>query len=243
MVDTTYARVSAGDARIYAQDLDAAAWRSLQVSYQVGQLLMPCCDAPAIPKTSPLGLQFFAHASGACASSPESQWHQAAKEAVAAAAKLLGYRAVIEHPGADGWRADVWIDVPGRPVAVELQHSYQHLRDYLRRQQRYAGAGVACMWLVLHKPYLTLTNACFRHRWKEELNRPKSWPEDQGVLLRDLPAFTLRLDNGGTVHGPDMHAVLPVALQGFCEGRYQWVNGRWLLDGIPIKYPLKPAPL
>lgn len=240
MVDTTYARAALGEDRIYAQDLDAGAWRTLQTSYVVGQLLMPCCDAPAIPKVSPLGLQFFAHASGACGSSPESQWHQASKEAVAAAAKSLGYRAIIEHPGSDGWRADVWIDVPGRPVALELQHSYQHLRDYHKRQLRYAASGVNCFWLVMDKPYATLTNACMKHRWREELGRPKSWPASQGILLSNLPAFTLRLENGASVHGPDMHLPLLDAVRGFCEDRYIWRDGRWLLDGTPIPYPQAP---
>ena len=164
VLDTTYARAALSEDRIYAQDLDAVAWRTLQTSYVVGELLMPCCDAPAIPKTSTLGLQFFAHASGACGSSPESPWHQASKEAVAAAAKSLGYR----------------------------------------------------------------------------LGRPKSWPTTQGILLSNLPAFTLRLENGASVHGPDMHVPLLDAIRGFCEDRYIWRDGRWLLDGTPIPYPRAP---
>ncbi|MCO7568341.1 hypothetical protein NJI34_44840, partial [Pseudomonas sp. S 311-6] len=30
-----------------------AQWMQLQVSYQMGELLMPCCPAPAVPKLSP----------------------------------------------------------------------------------------------------------------------------------------------------------------------------------------------
>lgn len=37
-------------------------WLALQVNYQVGELLMLCCSAPAIPKISPNGYPFFAHA-------------------------------------------------------------------------------------------------------------------------------------------------------------------------------------
>jgi len=39
----------------------------------MGELLMPCCKGAAVPKVSPNGLQHFAHASGVCSESEESQ--------------------------------------------------------------------------------------------------------------------------------------------------------------------------
>ena len=157
MHDTSYARYAADpELRLQAYMLNSEEWRRLQTSYQVGELLMPCCEASAIPKTSPYGLQFFAHASGQCSSSPEGLWHLAGKEAVAKAAREMGIPAFIEHSSTHGWRSDVWLMIDGSPVAVEIQHSYQHLREYRRRQARYTEQGVRCLWLVMHKPYMTL---------------------------------------------------------------------------------------
>lgn len=239
MLDTTYARLASnGDVRIYADELNAIAWRNLQETYQVGQLLMPCCPAPAIPKTSPLGLQFFAHASGQCGSSPEGIWHQQAKETVAQAARALGYRAVIEHPSPDGWRADVWIDAPGRPVAIELQHSYLHLRDYLRRQERYKVSGVACLWLVMVGPCRTLNLATYRVRAKEIGGR---LPEAEGASLKTLPAALLSLDGTPMVHGRDLHSPVGDVLAAFCSDRLIWLQGRWLIDGKPQSPPWAPV--
>lgn len=61
-----------------------------------GMFELPC-DAAAVPKTSPLGLQLFARAAGKCAGAPESISHQSAKEAVAEAASQLGLDAIIER--------------------------------------------------------------------------------------------------------------------------------------------------
>lgn len=74
-MDTSYARKATSQEALRATDLSSAEWMRLQEGYRLGEFLMPCCDAPAVPKTSPLGLQFFAHAAGQCGGAPESIWH------------------------------------------------------------------------------------------------------------------------------------------------------------------------
>ena len=43
--------------------MSQAQWLGLQRNYHVGDLLMPCCNAPAVPKISANGHPFFAHLS------------------------------------------------------------------------------------------------------------------------------------------------------------------------------------
>lgn len=232
MLDTSYARYAADpELRLQAHVLNAEEWRRLQTSYQVGDLLMPCCEAAAIPKTSPYGLQFFAHASGQCSSSPEGLWHLAGKEAVAKTAREMGIPAHIEHSSPHGWRSDVWLAINGSPIAVEIQHSYQHLRDYRRRQARYNEQGVRCLWLLMQKPYMTLLKSARTLRWREEFDRG-NWPIGEGAMLRDVPVGRLNLqhEQPPVVSGPRLGAPLHEVLQAFIENRFIWNRGAWVVD-------------
>ncbi|KZC39897.1 hypothetical protein RHOFW510R12_01235 [Rhodanobacter sp. FW510-R12] len=210
--------------------LDPVAWRALQVTYRVGELEMPCCRAPAVPKTSPNGFPFFAHLAGACQTSPESQWHLAGKQAVRDAARALGYQVALERasaPGAPRWRADLWVESGGGPFVVELQRSYQHLRDYVERQRRYADAGLPCLWLLMKPRYLTLSKAMAKHRMREEFAGQKRWPEDQAVWIAGLPVACLELQGTPMVVGPQLRTSLPDVLSAFACGDFRWSNGRW----------------
>lgn len=232
MHDTSYARYAADpDVRLQSHALNAEEWRRLQTSYKVGELLMPCCEAAAIPKTSPYGLQFFAHAGGQCSSSPEGLWHLTGKETVAKTAREMGIPAFIEHSSTHGWRSDVWLMIDGAPVAVEIQHSYQHLRDYRFRQARYAEQGVRCLWLVMSKPYLTLLKSAGTQRWIEDFGRGK-WPEGESQCLRDVPVGMLNLDQeqNPRVAGPRLGSSLHDVLQAFIENRFVWSKGAWVID-------------
>lgn len=213
--------------------LDADTWRALQTSYRVGELEMPCCRAPAVPKTSPNGLPFFAHLAGACQTSPESEWHLQGKQAVRDAARALGYRADLERcsaPGDPRWRADLWIDPGGAPFVVELQRSYQHLRDYVARQQRYRDAGLRCLWLLMQPRYHTLIGAMVKHRQRHDFPGQRHWPTDQGACISDVPVGSLDLETTPTVMGPQLHAPLSAVLSAFATDRFRWRDGRWLTD-------------
>lgn len=135
-------------------------WEQLKQSAQLGDFMMPCCKAPAVLKTSINGLPFFAHLSDECATAPETQWHKAGKAAILAALDGMGIVGNEEvpgtSPGGDRWEADVLFSAAGRTIVIELQRSYQHLRDFIRRQERYTASGVECYWLVRHETFLTL---------------------------------------------------------------------------------------
>lgn len=81
----------------------------------------------------------------------------------------------ISNPNKSVWRA-----------AIELQRSYQHLRDYLRRQERYARDGVQCFWLVREAVYSALANSIAQRRLKGEFGG-KVPPDGFYPALRELP--------------------------------------------------------
>ena len=206
-------------------------WRILQQTYRVGDLVMPCCHDAAIPKCSSNGTHFFAHAGGECTSAPESRWHVQAKEFVRDTARELGYRAQLEVPGGGNipnrWCSDVWITTSANAVAVEVQHSYQHLRDYVRRQERYATAGVRCLWLVIEPHYGTLLKAMGKRRFQEFGRR---WPDGQDGCIRHLPVGMLALEPTPHVRGPRLQVDLASVLDAFLTDRFRWENGAWLVD-------------
>lgn len=150
---------------------------------------MPCCASRAVLKTSMNGVQFFAHYSDECATAPETVWHIEAKDLVFGALKLFGLdprSEVSGGAGKDRWRADVYVEMGERKIAIELQRSYQHLRDFARRQERYARWGVECYWLVRLEVGRTLGKAIMTKRWKEEFDR-KLPPH--GHMINTWPMF------------------------------------------------------
>ena len=71
---------------IHAYNLSPKEWIQLKEERKKLKLTMPCCDNKAIPKTSNLGTQFFAHSRrGGCTSKPESKEHLLAKTIIAKA--------------------------------------------------------------------------------------------------------------------------------------------------------------
>jgi hypothetical protein len=136
-----------GEAEIDAHSLTEQEWVALKSTYVVGEYTMPCCSARAVPKTSPNGLQFFAHYSGECATAPETIWHRESKSILTTVLRRMGI--TCEEEGYDAvagrkWMADVYFEANGRKIAIEIQRSYQHLDDFLRRQRRYEESGVEC---------------------------------------------------------------------------------------------------
>ncbi|GIC09444.1 TPA: competence protein CoiA family protein [Vibrio vulnificus] len=185
---------------IHTDEFDEQSWLTLKDSYQLGDLIMPCCNTPAIPKTSPNFKKFFAHHSDECATSPESIWHINAKEQIMLALKVLGFSPILEKTGnsdSGSWQADVYFETSNRKVAIEIQHSYQHLRDYLKRQSRYREANVECFW-VLYKPrYLTLVKSISKYRIKNEFGG--TFPA-AGLFpcLPELPIVVLDIESDAT---------------------------------------------
>ena len=107
---------------------------------------------------------------------------------IVGALNLYGVNPRLEVSGGSGkdrWKADVYFEVGDRKIAIELQLSFQHLRDFVRRQERYERYGVECYWLVRDEVAKPLGKSILRKRWNEEFNR--TMPHDSFFV--NLPTF------------------------------------------------------
>lgn len=212
----------------------AESWEELKCFHKVGDLTMPCCSSPAIPKTSINGLQFFAHHSDECASAPETAWHREAKFLVSSALANIGIECKHEVRGGGkgaSWIADTLFYAGGRTISIELQRSYQHLRDYIRRQERYANSGVECYWLTSVPNFFTLVKATTRLRMKREFGG-KLPASGMFPLLGELPISALQTGDSPRIVGAKLNP-LDVAdwLNAIVENRYVYDDGAWIVVG------------
>ncbi|MET2523263.1 competence protein CoiA [Ralstonia pseudosolanacearum] len=211
-------------------------WFELQRVYRIGDLVMPCCLSPAIPKLSANGHPFFAHASGVCSISEESQWHLAAKILVRSMLEDLGCRASVEEPGAGKagcWKADVWGERGSVKLAVEIQRSYQSLRDYRDRQERYRVAGVSALWLMREDRYKTLTKSMSKERLRVEFGGKFPPSGHFGPCLADVPIARLELEPQPRVTGAGFFSAnIPQLLEAALTGRFLCIDGLWCIDNL-----------
>lgn len=176
---------------IYASDFSDDDWMSLKNEYVLGEFIMPCCLSPAIPKTSPNFTKFFSHKHNECSTNPETIWHREVKEQFYLALISLGIAPRLEFCNPvkpSEWRADIYFEINDRKICIEIQHSYQHLRTYLKRQERYKKYGIECYWLVYPEQYGTLTMSIARKRLRYEFNN--NCPDNMNLgSLSTLPAL------------------------------------------------------
>ncbi|MBE8232242.1 MAG: hypothetical protein HAW67_00805 [Endozoicomonadaceae bacterium] len=137
---------------IHAFELAHEEWMHIKSTHKHINLLMPCCSRKAIPKTSRLGTQYFAHAKkGNCISAPETKEHIYLKSLVANAAKRSGWDVITEYSGVtpDGekWIADVFCFKGNAKIVFEIQWSHQGIEEYQRRAKKYAESGIRSAWL------------------------------------------------------------------------------------------------
>jgi hypothetical protein len=139
------------DQRVEAWRLDRASWISFKSTYRTDGVTMVCGE-PGYPKTSPNGLQFFAHKSAGCTKHEggrESPEHLQTKALVAAAAERHGFEAIVEAPATDrSFIIDVLLVRGDRRIAVEAQWSKQSDAEFARRTARYEATGLEVLWLV-----------------------------------------------------------------------------------------------
>jgi competence protein CoiA len=138
---------------IQAFDFSPEEWAALKASSRVHRLVMPCCGADVVLKTSRRGTQFFAHKKqGECTSAPESEQHLRLKALVVKLIRKHGWTAATEvdgkTPSGEPWVADVLATKGTRRVAVEIQWSSQTDEKSLYRQQRYHESDVRGLWLM-----------------------------------------------------------------------------------------------
>jgi competence protein CoiA len=142
---------------IFPESFSDSDWQSLKESYRVGDFITPCCRTPAIPKTSINFVRFFSHYSDGCASSPESLWHLSSKDHIARELASMGISAVLERPAggaAAKLKSNVYFEANQRRIAVEVQHSYQHLSDYIKRQEKYSAVNRRSTLTLRRRPIL-----------------------------------------------------------------------------------------
>lgn len=209
-------------------------WEALKQHAQLGDFMMPCCQAPAVLKTSINSLQFFAHLSDECSTAPETVWHKSGKVAVLAALNGIGIEASEEVAGQSPrgftWKADVLFSFQGRTIAIELQRSYQHLRDYIRRQERYTESNVECYWLTRREQFVTLGKATSRLLLKRNYGNVFP-PEGIGTgSLPELPVSMLDIENQQQIlFGGMKYATVHAWLTGILNGTFQYREGTWNL--------------
>jgi hypothetical protein len=217
-----------------AATISTSEWETLKQHAQLGDFVMPCCRAPAVLKTSINGLPFFAHLSDECATAPETVWHKSGKASVLAALGALGIEGCEEvagqSPTGSSWKADVLFSFQNRTIAIELQRSYQHLRDFIRRQERYSESDVECYWLTRREQFITLGRATSRLLLKREYNNVFP-PGGIGTgSLPELPVSMLDTENEHLVQfGGMKSATVPTWLAGILDGTYQYRGGSWNL--------------
>jgi competence protein CoiA len=224
----TIALLSGGQ-EIDAQAVPPSQWEAIQLASTPGVYKMACCGANAALKTSPNGLQFFAHFGGQCGTAPETAWHLQSKAAVLAALRTLGLEGRAEVSGnskAARWEADVLFKAGARRVAIELQRSPQTLKQFLRRQARYEEGGVECYWLVPRSVFLPVLKAGAKLKWTREWNRVI--PERGAGFLPDLPLALLTHEREAPMVATGggecslLEWLLAVAARQFVYARERW---------------------
>ncbi|MEO7862729.1 MAG: competence protein CoiA family protein [Nitrospirales bacterium] len=206
-------------------------WALLKADYTVGQFLMPCCGNSAILKTSPNFLQFFAHYSDECETSPESIWHLRAKEDICSILKSKNIAVELERSGnslSGNWKADVYFEYNDRRIAIEVQKSYQQLDKYLNRQEKYKDGGVESYWLLYKPRYFTLVKSLAKYRIKTEFNG-KFPPE--GYISPCLPTLPIAFyetdDSNCLVRGTLLACTLEEWINSLISLRFLCVGNVW----------------
>ncbi len=166
-------RATLDDKDIQSFDFHRDEWISLKDTYKTQSLLMPCCQAKAIPKTSKLGTQYFSHSRrGDCTSAPETKEHMYLKFLIAKVAQQCGWKVTTEHeghtPDGEKWIADVFCQKGDSKLAFEIQWSHQTEDEYLRRTEKYKKSGVRCAWLFRLKG----NREYYYHDFMESYNLP-----------------------------------------------------------------------
>lgn len=223
------------DQPVWAGQFTEQEWEGMKAQSQANPFAfkMPCCQSRAVLKTSSNGLPFFSHLSDECATAPETVWHIEGKDLVYGALKLFGVNPRSEVPGGTGkdrWKADIYFEHGDRKVAIELQRSYQHLRDFVRRQERYARYGVECYWLLRHSVATTVGDAIMKKRWKEDFG--KKMPP-AGHMINTTSAFywgVLTPGDDPTIVTPGQPLSHFELLAHIVNNDLHWNGMRWSVD-------------
>lgn len=188
---------------VFADDFTDEGWDHLKATYVLGGYRTHCCSGIAVPKTSQYGTKYFAHYAGECGSSPEGIWHKETKLLVLNVLQQLSVAAQEEVSGGktdNKWKADIYFELNDRRIAIEVQHSYQHLKEYLKRQSRYKSDGIEAYWLLYPARYMTITKSIAIYQVKNEFGG-KSPQSIRVGCMPDLPLMLYTLEPEKLVRG------------------------------------------
>lgn len=143
------------------------------------------CGKPVLLKAGRVRIPHFAHlARSECpGSSPESQEHLEAKLAI--------YDALRADPRATGVeiekylgisRPDIYFEVPGARVAVEVQRSDTDVAAVMERTERYAKMNMAVLWVLVSVPEKLKA----WQKWLHVAGRGRVYVWEQGQFLRPV---------------------------------------------------------
>lgn len=136
----------------------------------------------------------------------------------------------LRSPSGDKWEADVLFSAGGRTIVIELQRSYQHLRDFTRRQERYAASAVECYWLVRKEMFITLGKATSRLLLKRDFSNVFPIGGIGTGMLPELPVAMLDTEGEQRVlFGAFKSATAQTWLDGILNDAYQYRGGSWNL--------------
>jgi hypothetical protein len=218
-------------------DFSESEWNLLKSSYPQARLTMKCCGAPAVPKTSHLGTQFFAHQQNSCGEGRETLEHIMCKQLVVKGARDAGWKALPECAGedADGnkWVADVLCLKGQSKVAFEIQLAAQAFGDYKNRTIRYAKSGVRCLWLIRRSRRFSIARQMIIDRIGKTGHSDiiGCYPD-----RHDMPLFQVDVTDRECIYvvfplrqgrGP-YDLPLDVFTCGFLSGRLLFKDGLWL---------------
>ncbi len=138
-----------GGKEINSFDLTKEEWNDLKRNYRIKDLKTVCCGNKAIPKTSNLGTQFFAHSRRAeCTSKPETKEHLLGKEIIALTARENGWEVKTEYQDGNKWIADVYCLKDNKKIVFEMQWSPQTNEETERRQSLYRASNIRACWFI-----------------------------------------------------------------------------------------------
>lgn len=225
--------------RLISFDFTSEDWNDLKANYVALGLHMKCCGAPAIPKTSKLGTQFFSHKTDACGVGKESIEHIRCKELIVKGGRAAGWQANPEEPGKDAsqnaWFADVLCVKNTEKIAFEVQLASQTFPEYKRRTERYDNSGVSCLWLI---------RKVRRHPIAEQMildrinSRNRKDVFDHHPDREDMPVFQVDVTDLDNIfvffpwhHGKGPFQIsLDEFTRGVLSGKMSFIDGRWCWD-------------
>jgi hypothetical protein len=144
---------------------------------------------------------------------------------------LLGANALLEHTtrGAFGLiKSDIFFEWNGRKIAIEVQHSYQTLNEYLRRQERYQAHGIENYWLLYKPRYLTLLKSIGRLRLRRDFGN-KFPPGGFFAVIPELPMalYDLEFEDSKVLGGSPLKVSLSEWLSGVLSNSFRYLDGAW----------------